>query len=418
MGKAIPTVRASCSSADASQSSDEHDGVQLRHGLKATENDPVPVHEPVAYENTGILNIEKSIKTRHSDSHITNEYSNLSGHDDANAKRPVESAQRKFHSKSFSLSENRVAANLNLFQQNRELWEKRTETQSTHSLPAPRILSRNRIAPDLVMDLPVSNKERTVNSSRESLNSSDETTTNGAGTSGSVVAKTAGAVVNSKSIEDMTSAERFASQSQCTLKKNERFSAGTATNHENIDTHKDNQNDIKAAGGSSISAVLNSRSSAHEKPKAEIKPQESTLLKDFTKVNESSNETITTTTTTAPPSTTVISKEQASIKPTIATKDAQHKSPIPSRNTQKFVSQFADLKLTGGCLTSGSNTTAINTMQTDSCNSQQQQLQLQQQQQLASLTSFKPQVKVKPQLLRKPLVLPPTTPETVRRNQE
>lgn len=413
MGKAIPTVRASCSSADASQSSDEHDGVQLRHGSKATENDPVPVHEPVAYENTGILNIEKSIKTRHSDSHITNEYSNLSGHDDANAKRPVESAQRKFHSKSFSLSENRVAANLNLFQQNRELWEKRTETQSTHSLPAPRILSRNRIAPDLVMDLPVSNKERTVNSSRESLNSSDETNANGAGTSGSVVAKTPAAVVNSKSIEDMTSAERFASQSQCTLKKNERFSAGTATNHENIDTHKDNQNDIKAAGASSISAVLNSRSNVHEKPKAEIKPQESTLLKDFTKVNESSNET-STKTTTAAPSTIVISKEQASIKPTIATKDAQHKSPIPSRNTQKFVSQFADLKLTGGCLTSGSNTTAINTMQTDS---QQQQQLLQQQQQLA-FASFKPQVKVKPQLLRKPLVLPPTTPETVRRNQE
>lgn len=379
MGKVIPAARASCSSAEAP---DDHDGVQLRHGKKSGETDQVAPHEPVAYENTDFL--EKSIKTRHSDSHVTNEYSNLS-HDETNAQRPVENAQRKFHSKSFSLSENRVAANLNLFQQNRDLWEKRTETQSTHSLPAPRILTRNRIAPDLVMDLPVTNNGRTVNSSRESLNSSDD----GASTSGSG-SKAAGDVVNSKSIEDMTSAERFASQNQCTLKKNERFSAGTSTNSDAIDG-KENKNDAKP-GSSTISAtVLSGRSG--EKPKAEIKPQESTLLKEFTKVIESSNENL-------------ISKEQASIKPSSAAKDPQHKSPIPSRNTQKFVSQFADLKLTGGCMTSGSNSIP------DSCNSQQQQSQS------TSLTSFKPQVKVKPQILRKPLVLPPTTPETVRRNQE
>lgn len=407
LGKAIPAVRASCSSADAIvKGADEHDGVQLRRG--PNESDAVVAHEQVAYENTGILNIEKTTKARHSDSHIINEYSNLS-HTETNAQRPpVETSTRKYHSKSFSLSENRVAANLNLFQQNRDLWEKRTEMQSTHSLPAPRILTRNRIAPDLVMDLPISNKERTVNSSRESLNSSDEANSDGASTSGSaagatVVAKTAtGDVVNSKSIEDMTSAERFASQSQCTLKKNERFSAGTATNHENIDTHKANhQIDGKAGGSSNIATVLATRSAAFEKPKAEIKPQENALLKELTKANsETSNDTSIAST-----------KELANIKPTIAAKDLQHKSPIPSRNTQKFVSQFADLKLTGGCLTSGSNTTAINTV-TDS------QPQQQQKEQSASLTSFKPQVKVKPQILRKPLVLPPTTPETVRRNQE
>lgn len=388
--KATPAARSSGSSTDASQS-DEPDGVQLRHSSKSNENETLSDTEHVTYENTAILNTDKNNggKARHSDSHVMNEYSNTNRDSETAAlvQRTVNNTQRKYHSKSFSLSENRVAANLNLFQKNRELWEKRTEMQSTHSLTAPRILTRNRIAPDLVMDLPVSNKERTVNSSRESLNSSDET-------SGIDGANATGTTVNSKSIEDMTSAERFATQSQCTLKKNERFSAGPANS--NIDEHKENQIDVKA--GSST------RSGQHEKPKAEIKPQESTLLKEFQRnsdshCSETSNAT---------------AKDSATNKVAGITKDLQHKSPIPSRNTQKFVNQFADLKLTGGCLSSGSNTTAINTI-TDSTNSQQQQ---QQQQQPTSLSSFKPQVKVKPQILRKPLVLPPTTPESVRRNQE
>lgn len=390
--KATPGARGSGSSTDASQ--DEPDGVQLRHGPKLNEVETVSETEPVTYENTAVLNADKIVKTRHSDSHVMNEYSNTIRDEPVVAQRStVNNVQRKFHSKSFSLSENRVAANLNLFQQNRELWEKRTEMQSTHSLTAPRILTRNRIAPDLVMDLPVSNKERAVNSSRESLNSSDETGNDGANASSSTVKND---VVNSKSIEDMTTAERFATQSQCTLKKNERFTAGPTNNSEIND--KENH-DVKAGS----STVLASRISTHEKPKAEIKPQESTLLKELTRTSDSGNES----------STSVISKDQASIKPN-NTKDLQHKSPIPNRNTQKFVNQFADLKLTGGCLSSGSNTTAINTV-TDSCNTPQPQ---QQSQAPASLSSFKPQVKVKPQILRKPLVLPPTTPEAVRRSQE
>lgn len=396
--KATPSARGSGSSTDASQS-DETDGVQLRHGPSETES------EPVTYENTAILNTDKNGKTRHSDSHVMNEYSNTNRDEPIVAQqRSVNNAQRKFHSKSFSLSENRVAANLNLFQQNRELWEKRTEMQSTHSLTAPRILTRNRIAPDLVMDLPVSNMERAVNSSRESLNSSDETASDGAnaGGSGNGNATAKNDVVNSKSIEDMTTAERFATQSQCTLKKNERFTASAANNMDSSD--KENQFDAKAGS----STVLSARNSTHEKPKAEIKPQESTLMKELCRssvTDSSTNET----------ATSVISKDQASIKPNSSStaKDLQHKSPIPTRNTQKFVSQFADLKLTGGCMSSGSNTTAINTV-TDSCNAQQQQ----QSQAPTSLSSFKPQVKVKPQILRKPLVLPPTTPEPVRRNQE
>lgn len=413
--KAIPSPRSSTSSNDAIQSTDEHDGgVQLRHG--GTKSlDGVDDHEPVTYENASVLNASdgKNGKLRHSDSHAINEYSNI----DVSAQR---AAQRKYHSKSFSLSENRVAANLNLFKQNRELWEKRTEMQSTHSLTAPRILTRNRIAPDLVMDLPVSNSDRTVNRSRESLESGDEVATDAIGAQ--TVKTGNNAVVNSKSIEDMTTAERFATQNQCTIRrteKNERFSAGASSNPDNGELHKENLIDGKAnSSGSIVNATGTVRGTVLEKPKAEIKPQENTMLKEL---NRSSDPK-------ADASVINVSvKETATVKPNISSgggvvsstvsKDLQHKSPIPSRNTQKFVSQFADLKLTGGCLSSTSNTTPINTV-TDSCGAQQQLLQPQQQQQSTSLSSFKPQVKVKPQILRKPLVLPPTTPETVRRNQD
>lgn len=374
---------------------DEIDGVQLRHGLKCNESESLLDNEKVTYENTSILNTDKSGNTRKSDSCLTNEYSNTNC-DETVIQRTVNNVQRKYHSKSFSLSENRVAANLNLFQQNRELWKKRTEMQSSQCLNATRILTRNRIAPDLVMDLPVSNEDRAVNSSHESLNSSDETNSDDASASGSTD-KEASNVANSKSIEDMTSAERFASQSQCTLKKNERFSAGTV-NNESRQSQKENQTDANAMSRTSNVTTLMSAKN-QTKPKAEIKPQESTLLKEFAKTSESGT------------STSVISKDQSTIKLGSAVKDFQQKSPIPSRNTQKFVSQFSDLKLTGGCLSSAPNTTPISTV-TDSCNTQQQH------QQSTSLTSFKPQVKVKPQILRKPLVLPPTTPEPVRRNQE
>lgn len=72
---------------------------------------------------------------------------------------------RKFHSKSFSLSENKLSLSVagsggntgasgNVFQHNRDLWQKRATQSSYQNLTTSRILSRNRIAPDLVMDLP------------------------------------------------------------------------------------------------------------------------------------------------------------------------------------------------------------------------------------------------------------------------
>ncbi|XP_055693317.1 SLIT-ROBO Rho GTPase-activating protein 1-like isoform X3 [Lutzomyia longipalpis] len=146
----------------------------------------------------------------------------------------VVKAPRKFHSKSFSLSENRVC---NMFQQNRELWEKRAELSSQHSLTTPRILSRNRIAPDLVMDLPaMANHSGEVKreGSRESLDQDVEV--------------------------DLSSAERFATQNQCTLKKNERFSA---------------EGQFDGGGGVPPGKKeVKLPFQKVEKPKAEVKPQE------------------------------------------------------------------------------------------------------------------------------------------------
>lgn len=383
--------------------------VQLRHVTKWDGKDVPFKGGEVTYENTSIVVIADD-KIRHSDSQVLSEYSSVN-RDEINF-HSTGTGQRKFHSKSFSLSENRVADNLNLFQQNRELWEKRTETQSHQCLTAPRILTRHRvssdriapdrIAPDLVMDLPVSNKERTVHSSHESLNISDETA-NDSTISNIVNEKRTRNDSNALKItddKDMTSAERFASQNQCTLKKNERFSGNSIIHNEHDDTIKENIIEFKAK-----TIIANSTASGMgDNPKAEIEPQESNLLKEFpinsttNKLTEMINEQTASTSNNA---------KDNNLKTNL--KDAPHKSPIPNRNTQKFVSQFGDRILTGGCLSTGSNTTSITTI-TESITSLGQQSQI--------LSSFKPQVKVKPQISRKPLVLPPTTPEMVRRNQE
>lgn len=358
--------------------------VQLRHGPDGSQSRP----REVTYENTTqILSVIDNEKHRHSDPNAFTDHSSKDSRDETDGQR-VSTKQRKYHAKSFSLSENRVAANLNLFQQNRELWEKRAELQSQQSLTTPRILTRNRIAPDLVMDLPVSNKDSAVHSSRESLNSSDEAASDTASVNDVPIDEQ-----NKKGAEDMTSAERFASQNQCTLKKNERFSSNSTVTSvgEQIDGAKVTKSDFKSSNGQT------------EKPKAEVKPQEASVLKDFTH-HAPPNDTKVTNESQASSTSTTSGKETASIKPTVISKEL-HKSPIPNRNTQKFVSQFADLKLTGGCLNTTNATPSADS--SGGGTSQQQQF-----------TSFKPQVKVKPQILRKPLVLPPTTPEMVRRNQE
>uniref|UniRef100_A0A182NND1 SLIT-ROBO Rho GTPase-activating protein 1 n=1 Tax=Anopheles dirus TaxID=7168 RepID=A0A182NND1_9DIPT len=338
--------------------------------------------------------------------------------DQSDQSRPM----RKYHSKSFSLSENKLSlaaggsgagagsATLNVFQQNRDLWQKRAAQSSYQNLTTSRILSRNRIAPDLVMDLPPSaiNKE-TAHASRESLDSE---------------------------LEDMTSAERFAAQNQCTLKKNERFSNESPV-YENNTVKKEVKLDVKCG-------------IAMDKPKAEVKPQEISIksssapcaaLVEVPKileecVSECKEDELVQKGAPAIGSTVVVPPLSPSPAPnaTCSTGEGEaentsalneaaalllvsasagtstkelNKSPIPARNTQKFVSQFADLHLTGGCLmksTEGTSAAGVSSMA--------------QEQQAKSLSSFKPQVKVKPQILKKPQVLPPQTPEMQRRNPD
>ncbi|XP_049295900.1 SLIT-ROBO Rho GTPase-activating protein 1-like isoform X1 [Anopheles funestus] len=334
--------------------------------------------------------------------------------DQSDQSRPM----RKYHSKSFSLSENKLSlaagsgsATLNVFQQNRDLWQKRAAQSSYQNLTTSRILSRNRIAPDLVMDLPPSaiNKE-TAHASRESLDTE---------------------------LEDMTSAERFAAQNQCTLKKNERFSNESPV-YENNTMKKEVKLDVK--GGT-----------ATDKPKAEVKPQEisikcattpipmavevPTKIEDCTaaiavaapvaareeeskRVSGSSTPVVLSASPAGSSTPSTVTDEESDVvsassdggllmATTSVTGKELSKSPIPVRNTQKFVSQFADLHLTGGCLiksTEGTSAASVSSMA--------------QEQQAKSLSSFKPQVKVKPQILKKPQVLPPQTPEMQRRNAD
>lgn len=253
---------------------------------------------------------------------------------------------RRYHSKSLSLSENRVALGASIFQQHRDLWQQRAAGKSQQNIGPHRILSRNRIAPDLVMDLPSDLADAQIRASRESLD---------------------------VETENLTSAERFATQNQCTLKKNERYS------HENDLGKKEVKLECKALG---------------EKPKAEVRPQQESLARVPTvEIHHDDNDTNDEVLHINEPCSSLNPDEKLNLSRSL--RDVS-KSPIPLHNTQKFASQFAGLHLTGGCMGKAdcSSTTT---------------------QQPTSLTSFKPQVKVKPQILKKPLVLPPTTPEMSRR---
>lgn len=268
--------------------------------------------------------------------------------------------RRKFHAKSFSMSENQIIAGTNLFQHNRELWEKRSELQSQQSLTTPRILSRNRIAPDLVMDLPFQDDGLVLLSAIEGA------------PAGEMVRGDASSV---DSIDQLTSAERFAAANQCTLKKNERFSGdgceGTTT-----------------AGR--ITEVSVDEDPVHHHHQDVTDGGEDGSLDNVLRIEE-------------PPS-----KEEM-----------VRKSPIPTKNTQKFVTKFADLHLTGGCLTASADSAVV-----VSASSPGGAVTANGSGTAATVTSgsvfssFKPSVKMKPALLKKPLVIPPGTPEMSRRHED
>ncbi|GAB0090061.1 SLIT-ROBO Rho GTPase-activating protein 1 [Sergentomyia squamirostris] len=276
----------------------------------------------------------EKLGVRHSDTEVLKRKDEVDG---------AAKAPRKFHSKSFSLSENRVS---NMFQQNKELWEKRAERSSQQSLTTPRILSRNRIAPDLVMDLPASvidSMERESGKRHGSHESLDG------------------------DIDGVSSAERFATQNQCTLKKNERF----------VSEPFEGKKEVKLP----FQKV--------EKPKAEVKPQGKEPAAAETPVLTESSE---------------VSLHISEDGSSECSENTVQKSPIPARNTQKFVSQFADLKLTGGCMSQQQSQPSTSGATSDGATGNP-----------PTLSSFKPVKPVKPQFLKKTLVLPPSTPEMARR---
>lgn len=378
----------------------EYDGVVLRNNeasappssedvTKSTKNTQLSI----AMRRANFLGVTESFdgddKNRHSDTQLLKQYTAATTGTATNGEPVADSSvsskqTRKLHSKSFSLTEKCIVATIgtNLFQQNRELWEKRAELQSQNSLTTPRILSRNRIAPDLVMDLPFPvNSSEPIHSSRESLSNND-CGENGNGTT-----------------DDMTSAERFAAQNQCTLKKNERFSDVGVHHTEPIESKKEVKLDFKNGGNHA------------DKPKAAVKPQESTLKKDLVvEVTDVGDELLRIDEDKSGPSSVASSDSNQS-------SSSKEKSPIPQRNTKKFVSQFADMHLTGGCLTKGSSLSASCDASSASTSASTASSSSQSALDKLAMSSFKPQVKVKPQMLRKP-ILPPSTPEMAKRNKD
>lgn len=230
------------------------------------------------------------------------------------------------------------------FSANRELWQKRANSQTQLTPQVPPTTPKNfrasqefremrqKHTPDLVMDLPLAAQDASKKSaSSSSLNSSDDEnslvppTRNGSEKSPS----------NGPESPDMsTAAERFAKQNQCTLKKNTK--SGTNANN-STDTGR-----IKSLVGTD----------------GEINDHAGNI-KDNIVRSASNNE--------------------------ISSDNVPLRSPLPPRSTPMIAAKFADMRLTGG--------------------SQQ-------------VSSFKPQVKVKPTILRKPVVPfphPHMSPELARK---
>lgn len=151
----------------------------------------------------------------------------------------------------------------------------------------------------------------------------------------------------------MTLGECFAKQNQCTLKKNEKF----------LD-HSPRDKKALSADSSKYSELTTSTNNRNSIDDVVLRIDES---------GDSSENRLSTGS--------IVSNKSSTLKIDM------EKSPIPLRNTQKFVSQFADLKLTGGC----------NTIPTKPPVVQEKP----EKERSSFISSFKPQLKVKPTLLGK-----------------
>lgn len=244
---------------------------------------------------------------------------------------------------------------LSIFQQNREKWQKRASTNSVDgdalivqvNQPQSAILTRNRLQPDLVMDLPPpSQQDNTTPPLSSGSNSASSSMTS-----------------LDKQVEDAeedseTLGDHFAKQNQSTLKKNEKF--------------QDSVPPAKKIDKSKSASLVESSKSFNKESMDEV------VLR-IDESNEGIGDRLST----------------GSNRSTQSLKVEMEKSPIPSRNTQKFVSKFADLKLTGGCSTIAKTaTTPTNPVTTQPEKTEKER---------ASFTfgSFKPIIMMKPQILQK-----------------
>lgn len=163
-----------------------------------------------------------------------------------------------------------------------------------------------------------------------------------------------------KQVEDTeedaeTLGDHFAKQNQSTLKKNEKFQESSS---KKIDRSVSSGSDTsKASGKGSMDDVVLRIEEANEC--------------DGSRLSTGSN------------------------RSTSSLKIEMEKSPIPLRNTQKFVSKFADLKLTGGC----STTLKAATTPTNPPTAQPEKPE--KERTSFSFGSFKPTISMKPQLLKK-----------------
>lgn len=195
--------------------------------------------------------------------------------------------------------------------------------------PQSAILTRNRLQPDLVMDLPPASQQDNIT---PPLSSNSTSVSSSMTSLDKQVIEDVNNVVDDDA-DDSLGGDHFAKQNQSTLKKNEKFG--------NLTLEKISTTVARPA-------------------EADIKNNDEVVLR----IDESNE---------------ILERNRQSTSKI-------DKSPIPERNTQRFVHQFADLKLTGGTSSLKSSTTFA---QENSLEKSEQR------------SSFKPNISIKPQILTK-----------------
>ncbi|GLH12612.1 GTPase-activating protein CdGAPr [Gryllus bimaculatus] len=268
------------------------------------------------------------------------------------------------------------------FNQNRELWQRRAASLGQSEPVKTSVKSfrsnqefwemRQKHTPDLVMDLPVlsSSSPKDSGGGKKSLSAASLSSLSSSSSSGedeTTVSDTVASPTTGPESPDMTTAaERFAKQNQCTLKKNTKASQSVSIDAQTQTTK----------AGTKRTKFVTSESGVNN---------DSSIPSDAN-VQQSDDNEIT------KPSIDVIKSTQKSVPP--ESELVPIRSPGPQRTTPKFPSKFG-------------HATGVPVLPL----------------QTGAVSSFKPQVKVKPQILRKPVLPIPQplhaqpSPELVRKEK-